>query len=563
MIYDLLEVFDKKYQEHGDKIILDNYVLKDGLYVRVNQDNSLDYFIYQSDKKVELKDNCFKDLDGNIQLQEIQWFKDRDYYSNCLTLNKAFYDKKIHNVNYLSFFVKVESFISTDSKKLLKDEAIKGQYDSLLDYKKFTKKQEKEILTTYRNYLDKDTRKKDVANKYLFIKENIHNIVDIADQNGISNYIKIFFDKPIEEYIKESEIYYSIKIFNKIEYTKRLNDKIIGLPDSNMVLNDKKPYLQHKTRKIIEPFMISNNDALMLKRFFDWLKFQDYQNKYPSGDNFFLNKDNKEKDLITEFDYLSVKIDKFDDVIHVKNHLQVVKDKKLVDDNEIDSLDKLENLVDDIFYNGQLKNNYFGDVYNKLDKSFANLIYITRYAMINYFKKYDDRYFYQLVENYGSYFVIEHIRKNRELKAQESLNLKLSLLQLKGKDIMDIQAMQDNIKQKLDTENYDALNTEEFFYLSGQIAKYLLNQSEAHDKKSDLIEPFLRSNNAQKLKKDIEFTYFKYKHKINLNHIRFNNAMSLVMSFDNTDKLSSNMDSFLVGLLSSNIFYHKQEKSDE
>ncbi len=560
MIYDLLEIFQKEYEKRGDKLILDNYVLKNGLYVRVNQDNSLEYFIYQFDKKVELKDNCFKDLDGNIQKKEIEWFKERDYYSNYLNSNKSFSDKKIHNVNYLSFFVKVDSFISKDSKKLLKDNAIKGQYDSFLDYKKFTKPKEKEILTTYQNYLDEDTRKKDIEKKYLFIKDNIHNIVDIAVQNRISNYIKIFFDKPIEEYIKESEIYYSIKIFNKIEYTKILNEKIIGLPDSNMVLNDKKPYLQHKTRKIIEPFMISNHDALMIKRFFDWLKFQDYQNKYPNGNQFFINRDYKEKDLITEFDYLPIQIDQFDDSINIKNHLQLVKDKQVIDDNTIKDLSQLENLVDQVFYNRQLKNNYFGGVYNKLENSFANLIYITRDAMINYFKKYDDREFYQIIQKYGNDFVIEHLKQNRELKAQQSVNLKLSLLQHKGKYIMDIQAMQNKIKQKLDTENYDTLNREEFFYLSGQIAKYLLNQSEAHDKKSDLIEPFLRSNNAQKLKKDIEFTYFKYKHKINLNHIRFNNAMSLVMSYNNTDKLSSNMDSFLVGLLSSNIFYHKQEK---
>lgn len=558
MIYDLLEVFKKDYQEHGDKIILDNYVLKDGLYVRANQDNSLDYFIYQLDKKVEQKDNCFKDLDGNIQPQAIQWFKERDYYSYYLNSNKAFYDKKIHNVNYLSFFVKVESFINPE--KLLKDDAIKVQYDSFSDYKKFTKKQEKEILTTYRNYLDADSRQKDIQDKYIFLKDNIKQIVDIAVQNEISNYIKIFFNKPIEEYRKETEIYYAIKIFNKIDYSRKLTDKVVGLSDSNMGLNGKKPYLEHKTRKIIEPFMVTDNDALMIKRFFDWLKFQDYQNKYPNGEQFFINRDNKEKDLIIEFDYLPDKIDQFDDSIDVKNHLQLVKDKQILDDKEVNYLYELENLVNEVFYNGQLKNNYFGDVYKKLDKGFANLIYITRDAMINYFKKYDDRYFYQVIENYGSDFVIQHLRKNRELKAQESLNLKFSLLQLKGKDIMDIQAMQDKIKQKLDTENYDALNTDEFFYLSGQIAKYLLNQSEAHEKKSDLIEPFLRSNNAQKLKKDIEFTYFKYKHKINLNHIRFNNAMSLVMSYDHKDKLSSNMDSFLVGLLSSNIFYHKQEQ---
>ena len=33
----------------------------------------------------------------------------------------------------------------------------------------------------------------------------------------------------------------------------------------------------------------------------------------------------------------------------------------------------------------------------------------------------------------------------------------------------------------------------------------------------DLVEPFLRANNAQKLKKDIEFTFFKYNKGFNYN----------------------------------------------
>ena len=39
MIYDILEVFKKLYDESRDKIILDNYLLKDGLYVIVDDNN--------------------------------------------------------------------------------------------------------------------------------------------------------------------------------------------------------------------------------------------------------------------------------------------------------------------------------------------------------------------------------------------------------------------------------------------------------------------------------------------------------------------------------------------
>ncbi|PHS41285.1 MAG: hypothetical protein COB07_02105 [Sulfurovum sp.] len=112
MIYDILEVFKDEYEKKGDKLILDNYILKDGLYVKINQDESLEYFIFENDKKIEKKENCFKNLSGNINHKMYEWFKERDYYSGYLNSNKSFYDKKIHNINYLSFFVKVDSFIS-------------------------------------------------------------------------------------------------------------------------------------------------------------------------------------------------------------------------------------------------------------------------------------------------------------------------------------------------------------------------------------------------------------------------------------------------------------------
>lgn len=105
MIYDILEVFRKEYEQKGDKLILDNYQLKDGLYVRVNNDGSLDYYICETVKK----DKIFRTLDGILVNNILDWFKERDYYSGYLNSNKSFFDKKIHNVNYLSFFVKVES----------------------------------------------------------------------------------------------------------------------------------------------------------------------------------------------------------------------------------------------------------------------------------------------------------------------------------------------------------------------------------------------------------------------------------------------------------------------
>lgn len=109
MIYDVLEVFNKEYEQKGDKLILDNYQLKDGLYVKVNDDGNCEYYIYSNDKKQENKINCFKDLDGHMQQKIYSWFIERDYYSSIINddTNKSVTSAryaKILSTNYLSFF---------------------------------------------------------------------------------------------------------------------------------------------------------------------------------------------------------------------------------------------------------------------------------------------------------------------------------------------------------------------------------------------------------------------------------------------------------------------------
>jgi len=556
MIYDVLEVFRREYDEKGDKLILDNYQLKDGLYIKVNKDESVEYFIAQTVKK----EKTFSTLEGNVNHTKHEWFKERDYYSGYLNSNKSFYDKKIHNINYLSLFIKLESFITSDPKKMLDPDVIKYHYKALCDYKKFTKPKEVAIIKTFHHELLARTRRKEILAKYRFIEKHIDTIVTIAQENGVSNYLKLFFEADIEVYKKESKYYYDIKIFNDIGYSQKIEDKIFGLSDSNMGLNAKKPFLEHKNKLTVAPFMIWDGDALMTKKFFDWLKFQDYSNKYPLGNQFFLNRDFKEKDMVLDFDYLPIEIEKLKDPISIKNFLQV-KDKE---EHEINELFVLENTVDEIFYNKQLKHNYFRDdlkVSDFVSKKLQQLIFETKYAMVNYFKKFNEREFYQVVKKYGTDFATEHLRQNRDYKAKESLNLKFSLLQHKGEKVMDIKSMQEKMIKKLETSNYDSLESDEFFYLSGQVAKYLMSQSEAFSKNADMLEPFLRANNAQKLKKSIDADFFKYKHKIQLNHYRFNNAIALIMAYEGDDKLSYFMDNFLVGVLSQNLFYMKKEEN--
>ncbi|MDD3343214.1 MAG: hypothetical protein PHR87_06525 [Sulfurospirillaceae bacterium] len=531
----------------------------------MNDDESIEYFVKSSRKvKAEGKsttEHDFKDTEGTSQPKIYEWFKERDYYSNVIDTGKS-YDapkKTIHNNNYLTLFMKIEEFLNVEFSHI----RMKLFY-KVLSFKEFDSKNEKKILKNFCHLIKPLSRKKDIVCKMRHLERLLPEFKEFAKEYNPKEYIRIFFEKNHEIYKNESAIYLALKIYNDNKYSIEIEADVLGLPNYNIGLNSKKPFLEQKTRKLSTPFMISPEMALEEKLFFDWLALQPY--KTDLFKNMFVNKfSDNGKAVINDFDYLPIKIEEFEDSILVKNFLQI-KDKA---DYEIKELFALENTVDEIFYNKQLKHNYFRDdlkVSDFVSKKLQQLIFMTKYAMVNYFKKYDEKEFYQVIQKYGTDFVVEHLRQKdekkyyfSELRAKESLNLKFSLLQHKGEAVMDIMEVQKRVINKLETSDYSDLSSEEFFYLCGQVAKYLLTKSKSGKKDADMLEPFLRAKSAKKLKDEIKFTFFKYKHEIGLNQTKFNNALALITAFEKDDVFNS--DSFLVGVLSQNLFYMKKEEN--
>lgn len=70
MIYDVLEVFEKLYKEKKDDLILGSYSLKDGLYVKIKRDETLEFF----ESKTLKKEKIFTNLDGIVNSEIFDWF---------------------------------------------------------------------------------------------------------------------------------------------------------------------------------------------------------------------------------------------------------------------------------------------------------------------------------------------------------------------------------------------------------------------------------------------------------------------------------------------------------
>lgn len=558
MIYDILEVFKKEYEKSGDNLILGSYSLKDGLYVKINRDNSLEFF--ESKKKI------FTNLNSIQNNEALDWFKQNDYYSSYINSNKSLFDKKIHNINYLSYFFKLEN------ADYVKDK-IDEHFNVLLDFKKFKDKKDKEVLESYQDRLKSEDRKKDILEKCEILKNCFDEIIEVANSKEIKNYIKIYFEEDLKTYKKESEIYLSLKIFNDSSYNQKIKDSIFGLSNSNMGLNSKKPFLENKTRKFSAPFLLTNEDALLLKKFFDWLKIQPYnQDRTLDEEHFFLQKHSSNDEAeITDFDYIPTKkddINKYFPAIYVRNHLLLEnKDKKLTSDYEIKELWQLEDKVDELFYNGQLKYNYYKDnkdikVSDFLSKELQSILFITKFSMLNYFKKYDDREFLNIIKKYGTQFVINHYMNEREFKAKETMNLKLSI---QG-ETMDIKQELENLRTILEDEEYKQLSKDEYLFLAGQWAAYLLSLSRADNKNKTLAlaEQYFKAKYISKIQSILNNDLEKFKHELRLSNSWALKAVALLKAYEDDSKLSDKeKDRFLVGFMAKNTFYEKRKKEED
>ena len=541
MIHDIIDIIEIDFQ----KAIIDNYQLKDGLYVRIGQ--TVEYFIYKKPKgKDASKDVGLKDLDGNIRANEYKWFAIRDYISVYLNSNKAIDPpkKKIHNNNYLTLFVKAKEFIEEN-----KAHFISKLYDNLKDFSGFTKKEEREVIESFHSYIFDEKRQNDIAEKKRRLQEIFNEIAQKKAFVKENDYIKLFFDEDLKKYEEEAKIYFALKIYNKIETVRNIEEEIYGLSDFNMGLNAKKPYLEHKTRGFTLPFMVKKDEIFTIKALFDFLK---YQNNFLQTDAtrhqsglFLVKHSNNDQAEIIDFDIITSE-NLLPKPFILKNYL--FKEKE---DEEIRDFYTLFKKVNEIFYNGNLENNLYGDVYSKLPNSLQNLIYMTRYAMIA-LKKGEIKPLLKINRKFADAFMLYHLRQDRWYRAKEVFNLKLSLLIYEGEK-MDIKQTLQKIEQKV--ENLEELSSEEFFVLAGQIIKYLLNKSQKKDKKGDMLEPYLRAKTVDRLKKEIEYLFFTYKHEISLSFKKFNNALALVEAYELNKKVQK--DKLLVGILSENIFYRK------
>lgn len=576
MLQELITLFEKAYDVSGDKLILDNYILKTGVYIRVDTQGTITTKRIYDKKK------------GRIEESDYRWFCERDYLSNLLDMNKPIDPKKkIHSNNYMSFFIKKDIVIGEKAldKKYIQ-ERIEEYYRILADPTvKYGKKPKAlELYNTIKDEIDQDKLNGCAS----YIKNNLWQIIDGLMNEAFDNYIKIFFDVPVEEYHKESKRYNIPNLYNDNKYNVEIDGAIYGLTNNNMGLNSKKPYLEHKTRVISAPCLVKSSDILMHKKFFDWLGTQKRGSLYIKHDSdFILGVTDHLEEESDSYYYLELEqgtgpeIMNFDVIprydsdteLLVHNYLQT---EEKIDDEwiEIDTIElnkryQIEDYIDDIWYNKKLKRHYYTDAKDikKLSQPLKQYLLATRQAFYNYFKLSDDNGLSNIMR-YGVKLAKLHLLEGHWLRAAKAMNLYIALSSQKGGK-EDMPGILEELRQELNlkiqqSDTVDCSNDKEFYFLTGQVVRYLLTKTKAKDKnvKHGMVNGFLECRNSKQLKKEVKLTFQKYNHEIYMNHRAFNNAMAMIQSYTpEQHKIDDEM--FITGYTASNVLMKKGEKTDE
>lgn len=574
MLSQALEVFKKQYESQGDTMILSEYIPKDGDYVIVTPVG--DSFEVEEIVNIKLNSKT-KEIDRTNRF--FDFICKVDYNSNLLDMNKPIDSKKIiHSNNYLSFFIKKESL--TNGK--LTDEIIDSYYkvleDPLSKYGKSSKSVE------LYNSIEKEIGKPD-KEKILKIKEWIKiNIFNILEDNSGKDYLKVFFKYEDSEFEKEGKRYFIPNIYNSNDFNVKIEEEIYGLPNDNMGLNSKKPYLENKTRKAKVPYLINQQEVLYQKRFFDYLTNQAAAGKT----NIYIGKDIKalkngempDKDFsgmyfrikkgkeveIHDFDVIPRYSPNLNKPFEYQNVLNA--DNKLLKQeySTFSKKETMQSIINEVLFSNFLVGNYFTEAKElKInDESLKSNLLISKTALFNWFYKDNENNIGYLLEKVSLSLIKGSIKNGYGVRAIKQFNLRASLNRYfrGGEDMADsILNVKEKLRNKISIGGDLAIESDkEYFFAVGQLVSFFLSKSKGKKKPLSLANPFINAKKDEMIKEKLKALFKKYNYDIQDYNFKFKNMYSMVMGYEVNDNINDDM--IIAGYLHSNLLYEKSSKDN-
>lgn len=581
MLKDFLDVFKKELDKHGDRLILDSYVLADGTYVIVAPSDSGFKIQSISEVKYNKKEKQLESTDMEV----LEKLKIMDYNSCLVNMNKSIdIKKKIHSNNYLSFFVKKQIF----SEKTLTNEIIEGYYKILENpYIKYGKDKRSQAL--YEN-VEKQVGKVDIERLKKIHEWIQSNIFELDVDKSRKDYLKIFFDFGIEEFEKEGKRYLIPNIYNKNDYNVEQNGEIYGLPNDNMSLNSKKPYLENKTRGkksgkdnyMVVPYLINDHEALLQKKAFDYLMNFAAKGKYNIffNENTILAQENgnplkgefsgqfmrvqKEKgldivahDVISGYTFNLKKPFKMINVLGCSENLLKNVEYGLKADKA-----KIQSLLDEVLFSKFLINNYFSDIkgLRVKDNDLKINLAIARESIFNWIYKNDTSTICAVLDQVTKRCIRSSIGNGYIPKACNQFNLRYSILNyFKECDNMAdiLVSIKNSLREKINDSVTQSFSSDlEYYFAVGQLVNYLASKSKSAVKTQAFVNPFIDAKSNKLIKEKLGRLYRKYNYDMKNSEKRVRNMYAMISSYETESKV--NQDIIIAGYLHNNLIFEKE-----
>lgn len=603
MFEECLDVFSEMLK-HEDNLILKGYVPADGSYIIVKNDGTVKNVDIKFDKKTRDL-NCTDDT----LLSDICFY---DYHSKLISMNKPMDSKKvIHSNNYLSFAVKKDSITTK-----LTEAIIDNYYDTLKNPLEKKYKKSKEASKIYQKFEEEHSA---VDVELLercrsWIKQHIFSIDKLINIDlGKKEYLKIFFEvfeaseednkKNKELFIQEDNRYIFPSIYNSNDYNVEINGKIQGIPDNNMGMNAKKPFLAIKTRKTPAAYLVDINKAILQKQFFEYLMnfaANGKNNIYIDTKNYRIKaySDQDERDDFDEMAsgyYLRIQKGKEleiqiqDNIVDYQNRLKTnfeyvkfisidIKEDKLPEFAKkygvYDKRTSIGTLINEIFFSKFLRTNYFIDANDMSikDSVLRQNIIIYRNIIFDWVYKGIDNNFSKAEEKFALDLIKNSIRNEDKynLRPKSQLNLHWSLkdyfLKMKkeqgGETMADIATkIRTSVKDKVMSKEEVVMPSDdkEYYYAVGQLLSYFIFKSRAGKRMQSMINPVLNAKRDNIIKMRLFQLYKKYNYDISIHNYNMKKLYAMILGYKPQNKVNQEM--ILFGYLDENILLKSNAKT--
>ena len=594
MLKDCIEIFarelEKTEEQFGnrEKFILDSYIPADGDYIVVQKDGTLKSRSFKLDKKTRTLNGM---ISGSQLDDDIKFY---DYHSRLVSMDKPQDPKKvIHSNSYLSFWVKQDSL---DNGKL-DMQAIDRYYDVLKNPRVKYKNVQDAKMYDYIAEKVGDVNQEKLEYSRNWIKQNIFKLKDMGIELTGKNYLKIFFEDDKELYVREEQRYLMTKIYNKNDYNIEIDGQILGLPNDNLALNSKKPYMEHKTRKKTVPYLLTPQSAAVQRMFYDYLMneankgntnlFFDnsvFDSKYnKNGITALKNGEFIEGDFSGFFLQIQkgkeIAIEHQDTIVDYKYNLYkpFIYSNVLEDDVTDEQYRKYGNkkellaVINEVLFSKWLSGNFFSDEEQikkiKIDSILKKNIFLSRDAIFAWLYKGQSKGIESMLHLVSISIIKSSITNGYIGKAFKQFNLMKSLDMYFGGNGMKEEKdryinIRSNLRSKINQDGDSQIESEsEYYYAVGQLVRYYISLNKSKDKNHSLANPFIYVANDGVLKKRLEQLFRKYNYAIKINYNRYNKLYAMIIAYMTEGKVNS--EDIIAGYLSDNLIYDSKKSEEE